>query len=1082
MALPSSRSPSLLPCVGFALAAGLAAQKGLPVVSPTGAQNPAVAAAFAQFQRDHGDGWQVRWHPATGTPMALYGPGLPLADWRENALPEARRHALRMLQEQAGLLGLGTSEFRERQGCRIGRQWAFVFDQFFGGLPVLDGRADVRVSMAGRVSMFGSTAVPVPADFVTMPAIGAELAAATAWQSLGVPLPGAALLAPMPAPRLVVWSDLGAAAPVAVRLAWEVACRGVDASGREHDGRVYVDAQTAAVLQFRNDLHECGVAGCHHRSPAPTRAAVAPVAVVGASTSTPLAAPVPTGITVFAWIDGASVMGAMPFFLPMPGLSLQVPGVGTVTTDTAGHATVDLLAPVQVAYQGLIGRHHRRIQGGDAPSGSFTLVPGQSAVLTLLSPISSDRELAHTSVSFWTDRCNEFCRSVLGNTPELALTDQIGALVNLPSTCNALYRSSSNSMEFQEATGSCLNTAHASLIAHEWGHGLDHQYGFISTAQGLSEGWADIVAMYLLDYPVIADGIYGPGTRLRTGLNTRQFPSGSGLHEKGETWMGFAWKLREQLAITNNHRATAIAVTNDIVLGSIPANAPDQQAAILEVFLADDNDGILSNGTPHYAELSYACGQHSLPFPVQGPPANDECAQAITVQNGSNGPFTNVFATTSAPVWSCTPATGADVWFRYTNGGLGTMTVSTCAHATFDTVIEVFTGNCGALQSVGCADDSCGYATSVSVQVPPGPVYIRVGGYGGATGNFSLDITNTAVSAGATSLGTGCYRLSPAFYEFFPPGAFDLNGRAMRLEPDGFGQQRVIEYGAFAWPQWGSAVTLPLGDDTDAPVNLPTPFPYPGGTTNQLVVCSNGYVSVSYGNGAGNDPAPAHWLLAQHWLWGTWQDFDPSAGGSVLVNSVNHITYITWLDVPTKGYTDANTWQLQFDRNTGAVTWAWLSMSGIGKSLIGSNRGLHSLDLGNYDLSAQLPSGFRVGSTNLNPMELAATVPTFGGTATFTTTSIPANAAVLMQVIGLTPYPQGLDMGPLGMPGCRQYASADAVFTLVPSGGQAVYTIGVPNDIGLMGLPLVGQTLAFAPGLNTLGVLASNGVHAVVGY
>lgn len=1080
MALPSSRSHSFLPSVGLALAASLAAQKALPVVSPTGAQNPAVAAAFAQFQRDHGDGWQVRWHPATGTPMALYGPGLPLADWRENSLPEARRHALRVLQEQAGLLGLGYSEFRESQGCRIGRQWAFVFDQFFGTLPVLGGRADVRVSMAGRVAMFGSTAVPVPADFVTMPAIGAELAAATAWQSLGVPLPRAAVQGQSAAPRLVVWSDLGAA-PVAVRLAWEVVCRGLDASGREREGRVYVDAQSAAVLQFRNDRHECGLAGCHGGSPAPTSVAGAPAAIGVPISSTTPAVPLLTSITVFGWVNAAVSIGAPSFLLPMPGLTFQVPGVGPVTTNAIGQATFDLAAPVQVVYQGLAGRHHLSILGGNAPSGSFNLTPGQPTVVTLLAPLSSDRELAHTNVSYWTDRGNEFCRSVLGNTPELNRADQIGATVNLASICTAVYHPSTNSMEYQEAAGTCRNTAQSTVIVHEWGHGLDHQYGGISFQQGLSEGWADVVAMYTTDTPVIGDGIAGPGSYYRTALNTRQFPSGNGAHEQGETWMGFAWKLRERLATTLNDRPTAIVVTNDIVLGTLPANAQDQVATVLEVFLADDNDGILSNGTPHYADLAYACQQHSLPFPVQGPPANDECAQAITVQNGSNGPFTNVFANTSAQPWNC-PLVGSDVWFRYTGGGPGTLTVSTCGQADFDTVIEVYAGSCGALQSLGCADDSCALLTTLSVQVPAGAVYIRVGGYGGNTGNFTLDVNGPPfVSRSVTTLGTGCYRLSPAFYEEFPTGTFDLNGWSMRIAPDAFGQQEVTAAGFFVWPS-PAAVALPLGDETDAPLNLPTPFPYPGGSTSQLVVCSNGYVSVGYGNGVGNQVAGANWLQAQRWIWGTWHDFDPSAGGSVRAESIGNVTYITWLDVPTKNFADFNIWQLQFDRQTGSVTWAWVHLSGIGDYLVGSNRGLGSQNLGSFDLTALLPGGFRVGTDNYQPMVLSGTAPTFGGTATFTTTAIPATASVLLQVVGLTPHAQGLDLSSFGMPGCRQYASADAVFILLPSGGQAVYSIGIPNDLGLQGLPLVAQTLAFAPGLNAVGVLASNGVHAVVGH
>lgn len=74
--------------------------------------------AFHEFQRQYAGDWIAQWHPATGTPSAIYGTGLPLADWRENSLVEARRHALLQIQQHHDLLGLGTSELRESIGDR----------------------------------------------------------------------------------------------------------------------------------------------------------------------------------------------------------------------------------------------------------------------------------------------------------------------------------------------------------------------------------------------------------------------------------------------------------------------------------------------------------------------------------------------------------------------------------------------------------------------------------------------------------------------------------------------------------------------------------------------------------------------------------------------------------------------------------------------------------------------------------------------------------------------------------------------------------------------------------------------------
>jgi hypothetical protein len=88
----------------------------------------------------------------------------------------------------------------------------------------------------------------------------------------------------------------------------------------------------------------------------------------------------------------------------------------------------------------------------------------------------------------------------------------------------------------------------------------------------------------------------------------------SEVHSAGEVWMGFAWKYRENLR-AHFGTPTAIAVSNDTVIGSIVANATNQAAAVQQVFIADDDDGNLLNGVPHYAELSAAAITKGMPYP-----------------------------------------------------------------------------------------------------------------------------------------------------------------------------------------------------------------------------------------------------------------------------------------------------------------------------------------------------------------------------------------------------------------------------------------------------------------------------------
>ncbi|MCA8976895.1 MAG: hypothetical protein KDC98_19385, partial [Planctomycetes bacterium] len=122
----------------------------------TSARLASESEAWQRFLGEAGGEWTSRWCAATATPRMAFGSGVPLAGWRQNSIEEARRHALQFLNGHDELLGLGTSEFREAIGSRMGRTWCFVYDQYFRGLPVIDGRADVRVHMVGRIAAFGS--------------------------------------------------------------------------------------------------------------------------------------------------------------------------------------------------------------------------------------------------------------------------------------------------------------------------------------------------------------------------------------------------------------------------------------------------------------------------------------------------------------------------------------------------------------------------------------------------------------------------------------------------------------------------------------------------------------------------------------------------------------------------------------------------------------------------------------------------------------------------------------------------------------------------------------------------------------
>lgn len=132
-----------------------------------------------------------------------------------------------------------------------------------------------------------------------------------------------------------------------------------------------------------------------------------------------------------------------------------------------------------------------------------------------------------------------------------------------------------------------------------------------------------------------------------------------------------------------------------------------------------------------------------------GGPENDLCADAFGISDGVTG-FTTVGANTDGPALpgSCEEGFGlslvSDVWYDYAATCTGTLTVSTCNDADYDTRLAMYDGfGCtGALAA--CNDDGVGcanFTSEMTASVTNGEqLKIRVGGFD-SSGSGNLTIT-----------------------------------------------------------------------------------------------------------------------------------------------------------------------------------------------------------------------------------------------------------------------------------------------------------------------------------------------------
>jgi hypothetical protein len=168
----------------------------------------------------------------------------------------------------------------------------------------------------------------------------------------------------------------------------------------------------------------------------------------------------------------------------------------------------------------------------------------------------------------------------------------------------------------------------------------------------------------------------------------------------------------------------------------------------------DDDDGDLTNGTPHSVEILAGFAMHNMDdFPEPPEPLdNDDCATARAIGDGQNA-FTNIGGNNSSDPYDESQCDGtylgvmhADVWFSFTACQSGDTEVSTCDLIDFDSDIVVYEGECGNMSQIACNGDGdgCGgYTSQTSFNASAGQHYlIRVGGWGGSsegTGMLLID-------------------------------------------------------------------------------------------------------------------------------------------------------------------------------------------------------------------------------------------------------------------------------------------------------------------------------------------------------
>ena len=557
---------------------------------------------WTAFLTDHPH-WQVEFNAGTGMPHRAYGPPVQTAPGTEE------ERALEFLQPWLSAAGVGPTDIRHQATYRTSRNTYIHFRQTHAGHPVITGQAMVKLDPHGRVIAFGCDVLPTR----LIPALGTFTEASATAASSG--------LAEVYATEVngLRWLPIPQAHGVEVHLVQEVVVH-ARANGRPARYQCWVDALSGA-LHYRQDLNSDAV-GCAGE-PAD---AGADVVVEGT-------------YYITGPLGGTAVTG-------LPDLRVSI-NANTLFTDASGALASGIPGPVNAQFQ-LRGRWANVSTNAITPSTSAFLQEGPNTV-----SFDAAANIRQRSAYVHVNRIHEHMQAVLpGFTAmDIALPTKVDVTGG---TCNAFYDGSS--INFHAEGGGCQGmAAFHDVVYHEYGHGINDKFyqglGGLVINAAMSEGYADLWAWSLTQQPSIGAG-YRIGDDLaalrRYDEAPRVYPMDlvGQRHADGMIISGAWWDLYQALG---NDMDLLLQLFADALPG-LQATAINGQEGIafrdvlLDVLQADDDDGDITNGTPHGQAIIEAFARHGITL-VTGstlqhtPLADAVVGEALQLQATLDAPF-----------------------------------------------------------------------------------------------------------------------------------------------------------------------------------------------------------------------------------------------------------------------------------------------------------------------------------------------------------------------------------------------------------------------------------------------------------
>ncbi len=311
-----------------------------------------------------------------------------------------------------------------------------------------------------------------------------------------------------------------------------------------------------------------------------------------------------------------------PVFAPegLADLRIEIAGVDYYTNDTGMLTDPSLTAPIPEAITRLDGYWSsvRVGQMNTLPTpDTFAIGTGDTEFIL---PALTTAKRRYINAFYHVNVVHDYMKIHIPTSSGFTdLDSPLPTVVDVAGSCNAFYNGSS--INFYSPAGSCNSFAEVpDVVYHEYGHGISGRFYNFVTGNGMRNGAmneanSDIWAISITHDPVLGRNSYTTGGSIRqynTAPKVYPLDIQGEVHADGEILAGAWWDVSQNIGDIDTMSAIFGKTYYDVPDGPNGTEGLVYHEILISALLNDDDDGLLSNGTPHFSAIIEGFAKHGI--------------------------------------------------------------------------------------------------------------------------------------------------------------------------------------------------------------------------------------------------------------------------------------------------------------------------------------------------------------------------------------------------------------------------------------------------------------------------------------